>query len=182
VTERRWTWVEASAYVHGAARAAMRSYGHLAAEDVAQEALLSAVRISPDAPPPPEVLQVVVSRRVVDAVRVLRGRTAGGRRARGVRVSIDHWRDTEDGDDNRAYADVLLGVELPYDAHVAWREAVDAVAALPPRERRVVAEWLVGTPFSEVARALAVCDSRVSQLLARALRRVRAQLDDGSQV
>ena len=67
------------------------------------------------------------------------------------------------------------------DAELEQREVQDrvraALAALPPRERKVMGMYYFGeSTMKEIGRAIGVNESRVSQLHARAVRRLREML------
>lgn len=66
------------------------------------------------------------------------------------------------------------------DRRRRMRRLVWALRALPPRERMVVGfHYESGTKLTEIAGLLGVTPSRVSQLLARALRQLTIALSDG---
>jgi RNA polymerase sigma factor FliA len=95
-------------------------------------------------------------------------------------VSIDESRSSEDGD--RTTADTIAdrepqpGMELL--AAEGRRELVSSLNRLPERERMIVTlHYFERVALQDIARALGVTESRVSQLHTRALRMLRQAIE-----
>lgn len=97
-------------------------------------------------------------------------------------VSMDESRSTS-GDDDSTTADRLADDHLPEPgadllAAENRRELVGALNRLPERERMIVTlHYFERVALQDIARALSVTESRVSQLHTRALRMLRAAIE-----
>ena len=90
---------------------------------------------------------------------------------------------TEEGDDDEGtvgetLADPKADVHRDIDRLFVSRQVQDVVAALPERDQRIIEMYYYqDQTFREIAEALGVTESRVSQLHTRMKRRVAEQLD-----
>jgi RNA polymerase sigma factor for flagellar operon FliA len=93
-------------------------------------------------------------------------------------LSLDHT--DEDGISlGETVADDDMDVEDPVTTEEVRRDLAHAIATLPERERvAIVLFYVKARPLADVARVLGVTPSRVSQLCARAVLRLREKLAD----
>lgn len=137
--------------------------------DLAQEALLKAIRALPRFDPAKGSVEAWIWRIVINTARDA-GRLSTRRHLLRDRLFQDHLIST---DDRSVESDVL--------DHVRDAELLDRVRRLPERARTVVAlRYGAQLGTGEIARQLRIAPSAVSMAIRRALARLRKELEDVS--
>lgn len=120
--------------------------------------------------------QMIVRHRVLDFFRQMSSFSRRGARRRPLTMSIDAVRDTED---ESTWHEILADPNDSGTADVSsWDNITWLLGKLPPRERQIA--WLVhveGRTLTDVGKMMGISPSRASQIHARAMTRLRRDID-----